>query len=244
MSEKTTKTDVNSRISKEAKPEKSVIKKPQKSSNKTSQNKISKEAENFEQKITQKASLKEQKSELKRKLAHAKPNPAKTKRALANKELASKEVVESKANLTNKKLISALKVIESISHTLGISDRERINFDIEEISQNELNVRIVNGTANFKSPWFAIKNEEPYVLMPAEILDMVLKMLRTAQNESFGLKLERSILQQMPFDVGDVWQVVAQELKNSPSEPDVDKLVRKVKAEHPNLFMNLSDLEE
>ena len=154
----------------------------------------------------------------------------------------STELAKSNENYTSKKLINSLKIIENISHTLGISDRERITFDIEEVSSNELRVRIVNGTKNFKSPWFAIKNEEPYIFMPAEILDMVFRMLRTAQKESFELRLERSIWQHMPIDFGDVWRVAMDELArgNFAKEPDLEKLIAKIKQEHPNLFVDMT----
>ena len=154
----------------------------------------------------------------------------------------STELAKSNENSTSKKLINSLKIIENISHTLGISDRERITFDIEEVSSNELRVRIVNGTKNFKSPWFAIKNEEPYIFMPAEILDMVFRMLRTAQKESFDLRLERSIWQHMPIDFGDVWRVAMDELArgNFAKEPDLEKLIAKIKQEHPNLFVDMT----
>ena len=157
----------------------------------------------------------------------------------ANKQ---KSTELAKSDSTSKKLINSLKIIENISHTLGISDRERITFDIEEVSSNELRVRIVNGTKNFKSPWFAIKNEEPYIFMPAEILDMVFRMLRTAQKESFDLRLERSIWQHMPIDFGDVWRVAMDELArgNFAKEPDLEKLIAKIKQEHPNLFVDMT----
>ena len=159
----------------------------------------------------------------------------------ANKQK-STELAKSNENSTSKKLINSLKIIENISHTLGISDRERITFDIEEVSSNELRVRIVNGTKNFKSPWFAIKNEEPYIFMPAEILDMVFRMLRTAQKESFDLRLERSIWQHMPIDFGDVSRVAMDELArgNFAKEPDLEKLIAKIKQEHPNLFVDMT----
>ena len=157
----------------------------------------------------------------------------------ANKQ---KSTELAKSDSTSKKLINSLKIIENISHTLGISDRERITFDIEEVSSNELRVRIVNGTKNFKSPWFAIKNEEPYIFMPAEILDMVFRMLRTAQKESFELRLERSIWQHMPIDFGDVWRVAMDELArgNFAKEPDLEKIIAKIKQEHPNLFVDMT----
>ena len=198
--------------------------------------------------------------ELKKPKITPRQNPAKTKRQSAiektspksqkatqafdsiKKTNKQKSTELAKSDSTSKKLINSLKIIENISHTLGISDRERITFDIEEVSSNELRVRIVNGTKNFKSPWFAIKNEEPYIFMPAEILDMVFRMLRTAQKESFELRLERSIWQHMPIDFGDVWRVAMDELArgNFAKEPDLEKLIAKIKQEHPNLFVDMT----
>lgn len=198
--------------------------------------------------------------ELKKPKITPRQNPAKAKRQSAiektspksqkatqafdsiKKDGKQKSTELAKSDSTSKKLINSLKIIENISHTLGISDRERITFDIEEVSSNELRVRIVNGTKNFKSPWFAIKNEEPYIFMPAEILDMVFRMLRTAQKESFELRLERSIWQHMPIDFGDVWRVAMDELArgNFAKEPDLEKLIAKIKQEHPNLFVDMT----
>ena len=203
-----------------------------------------------------------EKEELKKPKITPRQNPAKAKRQSAIEKTSPKsqkatqafdsikkankqkstELAKSNENSTSKKLINSLKIIENISHTLGISDRERITFDIEEVSSNELRIRIVNGTKNFKSPWFAIKNEEPYIFMPAEILDMVFRMLRTAQKESFDLRLERSIWQHMPIDFGDVWRVAMDELArgNFAKEPDLEKLIAKIKQEHPNLFVDMT----
>ena len=202
-----------------------------------------------------------EKEELKKPKITPRQNPAKAKRQSMTEKTSPKSQKASaqafdttkkankqkstelaKSDSTSKKLINSLKIIENISHTLGISDRERITFDIEEVSSNELRVRIVNGTKNFKSPWFAIKNEEPYIFMPAEILDMVFRMLRTAQKESFELRLERSIWQHMPIDFGDVWRVAMDELArgNFAKEPDLEKLIAKIKQEHPNLFVDMT----
>lgn len=158
----------------------------------------------------------------------------------------NKELEQKNTSCINDKLINSLKLIETLSNTLGVKEKDKILFDIEEISQNELRIRIKNGSLNYKTPWFAIKNEEPYVFMPAEIFDIVLKMLKNAQRESFELKLERSIWQHFPVDFGDVWRVAMDELSRQKfvKEPDLDKIVEKIKREHPNLFVDLSNLVE
>ena len=80
--------------------------------------------------------------------------------------------------------------------------------------------------------------------MPAEILDVVFKMLKNEQKENFELRLERSIWQHMPLDFGDVWRVAIDELNSEhfKKEPDLDKLLDKIKKEHPNLFVNVANL--
>lgn len=272
MSEKTTKTAVKKPAAKTAvkKPAaasksstastKTATKKP---ASKTESKRAAKKAENIGA-LTSTFGLPTsvEKEELKKPKITPRQNPAKAKRQSAIEKSSPKSQKTSsaqafdtikkannqkstelaKSDSTSKKLINSLKIIENISHTLGISDRERITFDIEEVSSNELRVRIVNGTKNFKSPWFAIKNEEPYIFMPAEILDMVFRMLRTAQKESFELRLERSIWQHMPIDFGDVWRVAMDELArgNFVKEPDLEKLIAKIKQEHPNLFVDMT----
>ena len=256
MSEKTKKTAVKKTATK------SAVKKP---ASKTESKRATKKAENIGA-LTSTFGLPTsvENEELKKPKITPRQNPAKAKRQSMTEKTSAKsqkassaqafdsvkktskqkstELAKSNENSTSKKLINSLKIIENISHTLGISDRERITFDIEEVSSNELRVRIVNGTKNFKSPWFAIKNEEPYIFMPAEILDMVFRMLRTAQKESFDLRLERSIWQHMPIDFGDVWRVAMDELArgNFAKEPDLEKLIAKIKQEHPNLFVDMT----
>lgn len=270
MSEKTTKTAVKKPAAKTAvkKPTaasksstastKTATKKP---ASKTESKRAAKKAENIGA-LTSTFGLPTsvENEELKKPKITPRQNPAKAKRQSMTEKSSpksqkatqafdsvkkannQKSTELAKSDSTSKKLINSLKIIENISHTLGISDRERITFDIEEVSSNELRIRIVNGTKNFKSPWFAIKNEEPYIFMPAEILDMVFRMLRTAQKESFELRLERSIWQHMPIDFGDVWRVAMDELArgNFAKEPDLEKLIAKIKQEHPNLFVDMT----
>ena len=266
MSEKTTKTAVKKTATKPAVKKtatktaaKSAVKKP---ASKTESKRATKKAENIGALTSTFGLPTSVEKELKKPKITPRQNPAKAKRQSAIEKSSPKsqkatqafdsikkankqkstELAKSNENSTSKKLINSLKIIENISHTLGISDRERITFDIEEVSSNELRIRIVNGTKNFKSPWFAIKNEEPYIFMPAEILDMVFRMLRTAQKESFDLRLERSIWQHMPIDFGDVWRVAMDELArgNFAKEPDLEKLIAKIKQEHPNLFVDMT----
>ena len=152
------------------------------------------------------------------------------------------ELVNGEKKAKSSKLKETLKMIDNISHTLGIN--QRIFCHMKQISDNELSLQLLNSKINLNSPWFSIQDEEPYIFMSAEILDMVFKMLKNLQKENFELRLERSILQHMPLDFGDVWRVAMDELSNDnlKKEPDLDKLLDKSKREHPNLFLNMENL--
>ena len=67
----------------------------------------------------------------------------------------------------NDKLIESLKLIEGLSKILGIKERDRITFDIDdsEAESGEIKIRIKNGEVNYKTPWFSIKNEEPFIFI-------------------------------------------------------------------------------
>lgn len=157
----------------------------------------------------------------------------------------------SDANLTKDEIVDdfgdeeSLKVIENISDILGISKNKRITFELDKLSEDELKLTL-SKAANFSTPWFGIKDKDPYVFMPAEILNVILGMLKNAQRESFELKLEKAILQRFPIDFGDVWRVAINKLANSKykREPNLDKIVEKIKHEHPNLFLDLDALIE
>ena len=176
MSEKTTKTTVKKTAAKTAakKPAaasksstastKTAVKKP---ASKTESKRATKKAENIGD-LTSTFGLPTsvENEELKKPKITPRQNPAKAKRQSAIEKISPKSQKTSsaqafdtikkannqkstelaKSDSTSKKLINSLKIIENISHTLGISDRERITFDIEEVSSNELRVRIVNGT--------------------------------------------------------------------------------------------------
>ncbi|MFW5614381.1 MAG: DUF2603 domain-containing protein, partial [Campylobacter hyointestinalis] len=68
--------------------------------------------------------------------------------------------------------------------------------------------------------------------------------LKNAQKENFELKLERSIWQHIPVDFGDVWSVAINEIKGKKfkKEPNLDQIIKKIKREHPNLFVDMQNL--
>ena len=133
--------------------------------------------------------------------------------------------------------------LENISQTLGISKRRRTTFELEDMDNNQMKLSY-KGKANLNTPWFGMYGDKPCVLVPAELFEAVINALKNAQKENFELKLERSILQNLPIDFGDVWTVAIEEIKkaNCKKEPNLDRLIAKIKKEHPNLFLDMRSL--
>ena len=104
--------------------------------------------------------------------------------------------------------------LESISQTLGISKRRRTTFELEPLENNEMKLSY-KGKPNFNTPWFGMYKDKPCALVPAELFEAVINALKNAQKENFELKLERSILQNLPIDFGDVWTVAIEEIKKA-----------------------------
>ena len=94
--------------------------------------------------------------------------------------------------------------LENISQTLGISKKRRTTFELEDMDNNEMKLSY-KGKANLNTPWFGMYGDKPCALVPAELFEAVINALKNAQKENFELKLERSILQNLPIDFGDVW---------------------------------------
>lgn len=133
--------------------------------------------------------------------------------------------------------------LESISQTLGISKRRRTTFELEPLENNEMKLSY-KGKPNFNTPWFGMYGDKPCALVPAELFEAVINALKNAQKENFELKLERSILQNLPIDFGDVWTVAIEEIKkaNYKKESNLDRVIAKIKKEHPNLFLDMRSI--
>ncbi len=94
-----------------------------------------------------------------------------------------------------------------------------------------------------KEPWMVVdENNKVHALLSMDSLTKMVENYREMEEEALALRLEKSILAHVPIDFNDVWTVVMEELKKYKKVPlDLDKVVVKVKKEHHNLFLNLSD---
>lgn len=155
--------------------------------------------------------------------------------------------------LPEKKKYNIIEKIDSLSEKLGISKEHRTLLGIKDTDDpNVKELYLKEGEWKEDEPWFAIEDnneKKAYAFIPAEAFSQIIDTLRHAQQENFNLKLEKTIWQNIPADFEDVWVVAMEEIRkyaqqNNPDQPvsiDLDKLVKKIKKEHPNLFINIRD---
>jgi hypothetical protein len=77
--------------------------------------------------------------------------------------------------------------------------------------------------------------------IPIELLHYMIQDIQKLKEENFELNLEKSILAQIPTDFEDVKTVVIDRLGDRYKVEDIQRVVKDVKKEFPNLFINISN---
>ena len=152
--------------------------------------------------------------------------------------------------MADKKTIEKINRLSSI---MGLDDKEQILLELKDTADSNVKeLHLKQGSFDKNEPWFVVdenNDKKAYAVLPLDTFNKVIEILKNIQQENFNLKLEKSIWQQIPMDFDDVWVVAmdkVQELvdKQNPDKPisiDIDKLVRDIKNEHPNLFVNMKN---
>ncbi len=149
--------------------------------------------------------------------------------------------------------ISIFDKIEDIDEYIGEKGRK---FDtvIEIFKTDNPDIKTLNlksGSWDGKEPWFIIdENQKLHTMISIDSIHKLIDNFKKLQQDNFDLKLEKTILQHVPIDYQDVWTVAMDEIKKLAGKNgnakslniDLEKLLRKIKKEHPNLFLNLKDL--
>ncbi len=144
--------------------------------------------------------------------------------------------------------------VELLSQKMGLpknGDRTVLILKSSEEDPKEKTLKLISGSWDNEGPWFIVDEKNKiHTALPVEVTVKLLESLRRAQEENFNLKLEKSIWQNVPIDFEDVWVVAMDEIKKMAKESkdknilsiNVDKLVKKIKKEHPNLFIDMQKI--
>ena len=142
--------------------------------------------------------------------------------------------------------ICAVDMINVISKDIGL-DGDKTVIEIKSTDNPDVKrLSLKSGSWSANEPWFVVdENQKLHTMMSIKSINKIIKNFRETQEENFNLKLEKTIWQHIPIDFQDVWTVAMDEIKSMATmkskevkviNVDLEKLINKIKYEHPNLF--------
>ena len=157
--------------------------------------------------------------------------------------------------MENASQTSLIEQAKELSNNLGFSNGDTGIIEIrstEDPKRKEM--VLLQGSWDEQKPKIAIEQSDPkkvYVFLTAESFRDLVEALRRSNQENFNLKLEKAIWKHIPVDFDDVWVVAADKINKAMQSHkdhgsvniDLDKLIDKLKREHPSLFINLADID-